>query len=143
MGHTTREVDGLAAIRTEMQLTMEEAAGIYRDAQDMTDGIEVLRKLQDKVATVGVRDTARAFNTELTATLELANMVDVAECILAAALRRQESRGAHQRTDHPTRDDDRWLVHQLVRRGSDGTPMVDEVPVTITGLPPGERVYGR
>jgi hypothetical protein len=30
-----------------------------------------------------------------------------------------------------------------VRRGGDGTPMVDEVPVTITGLQPGERVYGR
>jgi fumarate reductase flavoprotein subunit len=143
MGHTTRQADGLSAIRTEMQVTMEEAAGIYRDAQDMTDGIEVLHELQDKVATVGVRDTSRAFNTELTATLELANMVDIAECILAAGLRREESRGAHQRTDHPTRDDDRWLVHQLVRRGADGTPVVDEVPVTITGLPPGERVYGR
>jgi fumarate reductase flavoprotein subunit len=143
LGHTTRQADGLSAIRTEMQVTMEEAAGIYRDAQDMTDGIEVLHELQDKVATVGVRDTSRAFNTELTATLELANMVDVAECILAAGLRREESRGAHQRTDHPHRDDDRWLVHQLVRRGADGTPLVDEVPVTITGLPPGERVYGR
>ena len=113
MGHTTREADGLSAIRTEMQVTMEEAAGIYRDAQDMTDGIGVLHELQDKAAKVGVRDTPRVFNTELTATLELANMVDIAECILAAGLRREESRGAHQRTDHPTRDDDRWLVHQL------------------------------
>ncbi|HEX6149130.1 fumarate reductase (quinol) flavoprotein subunit [Nocardioides sp.] len=143
MGHTTRAADELSAIRTEMQVTMEEAAGIYRDEQDMSDGIDVLRALQEKVATVGVRDTARAFNTELTATLELANMMDVAECILAAALRREESRGAHQRTDHPQRDDERFLVHQLVRRGDDGAPTVDQVPVKITALPPGERIYGR
>jgi len=143
MGHTTQKTDGLSAIRTEMQDTMERAAGIYRDAQSMTDGVEVLRKLQDQVTTLGVRDTCLTFNTELTATLELANMIDVAECILAAGLRREESRGAHQRTDHPDRDDDRFLVHQLVHRDADGAPAVDEVPVTITSLPPGERVYGR
>jgi fumarate reductase flavoprotein subunit len=143
MGNTTRQADALSAIRAEMQVTMEEAAGIYRDGQDMTEGIEVLRTLQEKVATVGVRDTARAFNTELTATLEMANMIDVAECILASALRREESRGAHQRTDHPQRDDERFLVHHLVRRGADGAPTVEQVPVTITALPPGERVYGR
>ena len=69
--------------------------------------------------------------------------IDVAESILASALRREESRGAHQRTDHPQRDDERFLVHHLVRRGADGAPTVEQVPVTITALPPGERVYGR
>ena len=71
-------------------------------------------------------------------------MVDIAECILAAGLRREESRGAHQRTDHPDprRRRGSWST-QLVRRGADGTPVIDDVPVTITGLPPGERVYGR
>jgi fumarate reductase flavoprotein subunit len=75
--------------------------------------------------------------------LELANMLDVAECILRSGLEREESRGAHQRTDFPARDDERFLVHQLVHRSPDGSPRVSTVPVTITRWPPGERVYGR
>jgi fumarate reductase flavoprotein subunit len=142
LGRNARD-DAVSAIRTEMQLVMEEAAGIYRDAQTMADGAELLRKLQDRIGGIGVVDTCRSFNTELVARLELANMLDVAECILAAGIRREESRGAHQRTDHTARDDERWLVHQLVGRGEDGTPFVERVPVTITGWPPGERVYGR
>jgi fumarate reductase flavoprotein subunit len=70
-------------------------------------------------------------------------MLDVAECILSAGLAREESRGAHQRTDFPARDDVGSLVHLLVSRGSDGTPGVQRGPVTITRWPPGERVYGR
>ena len=50
---------------------------------------------------VGIWDTSHSFNTELVAALELANMLDVAECMLASGLRREESRGAHQRTDFP------------------------------------------
>ena len=49
-------------------------------------------------------------------------MLDVAECMLASGLQREESRGAHQRTDFPDRDDDRFLVHQLMVRDDDGTP---------------------
>ena len=60
-----------------------------------------------------------------------------------SGLQREESRGAHQRTDFPDRDDERFLAHQLVHRNADGTPRVERLPVTITRWPPGERVYGR
>jgi fumarate reductase flavoprotein subunit len=70
-------------------------------------------------------------------------MLDVAEAIVNAALQREESRGAHQRTDHPARDDQRFLTHSLVSRATDGSCRVDYLPVTITRWPPGERVYGR
>jgi fumarate reductase flavoprotein subunit len=83
------------------------------------------------------------FNTELVAALELANMLDVAECTLHSALQREESRGAHQRTDFPTRDDARFLNHALTYRDSDGSTRIERSPVTITRWPPGERVYGR
>ena len=45
-------------------------------------------------------------------------MLDVAEAIIASALQREESRGAHQRTDFPARDDEHFLAHSLVRRGA-------------------------
>ncbi len=83
------------------------------------------------------------FNTELVAALELANMLDIAETILQSALQREESRGAHQRTDFTARDDTRFLNHALAYRESDGAVRIERSPVTITRWPPGERVYGR
>jgi fumarate reductase flavoprotein subunit len=133
----------VAAIRDEMQATMEESAGIYRTGPSMTKGADTLAELQQRVVRVGVADTSRSFNTELVAALELPNMLDVAECILSSGLAREESRGAHQRTDFPRRDDERFLTHLLVHRNPDGTSRVERLPVTITRWPPGERVYGR
>jgi fumarate reductase flavoprotein subunit len=57
-------------------------------------------------------------------------------------LRREESRGAHQRTDFPARDDRRYLAHSLISRMPDGSARVEYLPVRITRWPPGERVYG-
>ena len=112
--------ESVAPIRTEMQTTMEEAAGIYRTGAAMAAGVDRLHELQERAARVGIWDTSRTFNTELVAALELANLLDVAECMLASGLRREESRGAHQRTDFPARDDERFLTHQLVERDRDG-----------------------
>ena len=69
-------------------------------------------------------------------------MLDVAEAIVHSALRRQESRGAHQRTDFPARDDQRFLAHSLIYKNPDGSYRVEYLPVTITRWPPGKRVYG-
>ena len=122
---------------------MEDAAGIYRAGPAMTKGLDQLRELQGRIGRVGIADTSRSFNTELLAALELANMLDIGECILQSGLQREESRGAHQRTDYPDRDDQRFLSHQLAYRNADGTVRVESLPVTITRWPPGERVYGR
>jgi fumarate reductase flavoprotein subunit len=142
MGAVPRD-DSVAGIRDEMQSTMEESAGIFRNGPSMTKGADALRELQDRVARIGVRDTSRTYNTELVNALELVNLLDIAECILRSGLEREESRGAHQRTDFPARDDERFLAHHLVSRGVDGTAQLERLPVTITKWPPGERVYGR
>jgi fumarate reductase flavoprotein subunit len=137
------EGESTSAIRVEMQETMEDAAGIYRTGPAISKGIDTLRELQDRIGKVGIADTSRSFNTELLGALELANMLDIGECMLQSALQREESRGAHQRTDFPDRDDQRFLTHQLTYRNDDGAPRVESLPVTITRWPPGERVYGR
>ena len=133
----------VSVIREEMQAVMEESAGIYRTGPAMAEGAETLAELQERVRNIGVADTSRSFNTELINALELANMLDIGECILAAGLNRTESRGAHQRRDFPARDDEGFLTHQLVHRDPDGRPRLERLPVTITRWPPGERVYGR
>jgi fumarate reductase flavoprotein subunit len=100
-------------------------------------------ELQQRLERVQFHDQTLAFNTELVAALELANMLDIAEVTLHSALQREESRGAHQRTDFTARDDTRFLNHALAYRDSDGSVRIERLPVTITRWPPGERVYGR
>ena len=142
----TRHAEGperIADIRTEMQDAMENGAGIYRDGDSLTKAADKLRELRERFADAAIDDHSRTFNTELVALLELSFMLDVAESIIACALQREESRGAHQRTDFPARDDERFLAHSLIQREPDGTGRVQYLPVTITRWPPGERVYGR
>jgi fumarate reductase flavoprotein subunit len=135
--------DRMADIRTEMHATMEHSAGIYRDAASLTAGADKLLELRERFGRATIEDASRSFNTELVATLELGCMLDIAQTMLACALRREESRGAHQRTDFPTRNDERFLAHSMVSLDPAGTPRVEYLPVTITRWPPGERVYGR
>ncbi len=142
----TRHGEGgerIAHIRTDMQATLETAAGIYRDGPTLTKAADQIRVLQERFAKVGLDDHSHTFNTELTAMFELSGMLDIAQTIIESALCREESRGAHQRTDFPKRNDEHFLAHTLVHRESDGTARVDYLPVTITRWPPGERVYGR
>jgi fumarate reductase flavoprotein subunit len=122
---------------------MEGGAGIYRNGESLTKAADQLSELQQRAQSIAPEDHSRTFNTELLAALEMSFMLDLAECIVHSALKREESRGAHQRTDFPARDDDRYLSHSMVYREPDGRPRMDYLPVTITRWPPGERIYGR
>ena len=143
MRRPDRGSERIADIREEMQSTMEDSAGIFRSGESLTKGVDQLAELQQRLERVQLRDETQVFNTELVAALELANMLDIAETILQSALQREESRGAHQRTDFNARDDTRFLNHALAYREADGAVRIERSPVTITRWPPGERVYGR
>jgi len=133
----------IAAIRAEMQKAMESSAGIYRTGTSLAAGAQKLPELQERFRCASLDDRSRTFNTELTAALELSYALDVAEAMVRCASGRTESRGAHQRTDFPKRDDQQFLAHSLVTRNADGSSRLEYLPVTITRWPPGERVYGR
>ena len=125
-----------------MHAAMDEGAGIYRSAEGLESAISTIRELQERYGNVVLDDRSRTFNTELVASLELANLLDVAEAVLQSALSRTESRGSHQRTDHPDRDDEMLLSHSLAFRTEDDAPRIEYDPVTITRWSPGKRVYG-
>ena len=67
-------------------------------------------------------------------------MLDLAEVLLFAGLAREESRGAHARTDFAKRDDDNFLAHSMVYYLGD-KPRLGYKPVTITNWKPVERKY--
>ncbi len=133
----------ISTLRGEMHETMEESAGIYRTGATLEKAAEKLQNLQERFQDLSLDDRSYTFNTELTAALELSYMLEVAQTIVQSALERRESRGSHQRTDYPQRDDERFLLHSLAYRAEDGSPRIEYLPVTITRWPPGRRVYGR
>ena len=139
----TGGTERIAPLRADMNRIMEESAGIYRTQKSLEEGAEKLKGLQERFRNLSLDDDSYTFNTELTAALELSYMLDLAQTIVQSALERRESRGSHQRTDHPERDDERFLAHSLAYRGGDGSPRIEYRPVTITRWPPGKRVYGR
>ncbi|MGE0881919.1 MAG: fumarate reductase (quinol) flavoprotein subunit [Blastocatellales bacterium] len=133
----------IADIRTEMQKAMEDGAGIYRTQDSLAAAATKIAELQERFRDIAIEDHSHTFNTELTVALELSYMLDVAGAMIQSALQRQESRGSHQRTDFPKRDDEKFLAHSLAYRNEDGSTRIEYLPVKITRWPPGERVYGR
>ena len=132
----------IAQLRKEMHQAMEEGAGIYRDQGSLKKSQQIIGQLQERFLNLSLDDHSLTFNTELVNALELGYMLDVSEAVTQSALQRTESRGSHQRTDFPQRDDENFLAHSLAYHSDDGAPRVEYLPVTITRWPPGERVYG-
>ncbi|HEV8572140.1 MAG TPA: FAD-binding protein [Actinomycetota bacterium] len=130
----------IGAIRRDLQAAMEKGAGIFRTEESLKDAVEEIRGLRGRYRDLSLDDHDRAFNTELVAALELGNMLDVAEAVVASGLERRESRGSHTRSDYPSRDDDRFLKHSLAFATSEG-PRIEYGDVTITRWPPAEREY--
>jgi succinate dehydrogenase / fumarate reductase, flavoprotein subunit len=128
------------ALRSEMQAIMERRAGIYRNEADMRAGGEEMYALREKAAQLRVSDHSSVFNLNVTDALETLHLLDLAEVILAGALARKESRGAHARTDFPKRDDANWMKHTIASYRPEG-PQLSYSPVAYTRWEPKERVY--
>jgi succinate dehydrogenase/fumarate reductase flavoprotein subunit len=136
----TEGKESTAKIRNEMQECMDHHAGILRNRESLTKGLSIIKELSEKSNRVTIKDKSLVFNTELTGLLELKSMLQVCELIFECALRREESRGAHYRTDFPARDDDKFLIHQLAEKKGKGMEIRQE-KVTITKWKPEERKY--
>ena len=130
----------LSDIRSTMQVGMEKHVGIYRDSNSLKEGIRIIQDLKQRVKNVTVDDKDQVYNTDLVSALELEFMLDVAETIPYSALLREESRGAHFRTDFEKRDDENFLKHSMAYR-EDGEPRIEYLPVVITRWQPEKRVY--
>jgi succinate dehydrogenase / fumarate reductase flavoprotein subunit len=130
----------LVTLRNQMQETMTDKVGIFREEKPMAEALATLRELRARYRHIGVDARHRKFNLDLLHTIELGGMLDIAEATAASALARKESRGAHARLDFTTRDDTNWLKHTLAYFTPDGARL-DYKPVTITKWQPEERKY--
>ena len=122
-------------VRDDLGKIMSLNLGIFRTQQSMTDALKEIRALRFRAEAVQLQDKGKIFNTDLIQAFELSCLVEIAETIVAGALAREESRGAHYRSDFPKRDDGKWLKHTRATKTPDG-PQLSYAPVTVTRFPP-------
>jgi len=129
-----------AAIQGELQEAMTAGCGVFRVEKEMKDLLEKVRSLKERYRDLRPINRGMVFNLDLLEAIELGNLLEFSEIIVAGAVNRKESRGAHYRKDFPKRDDENWLKHTLAWR-EEGGIRFDYKPVRITKYQPMERKY--
>jgi succinate dehydrogenase / fumarate reductase flavoprotein subunit len=137
-----RDDTSYAAIRDRLQELMTEKVGVFRSSDGLEQAVKAVEEMRHHLKQVNLPGggSSYRFHQGLINAFEAGLMLDLAEIIAKGALRREESRGSHYRTDHPRRDDGRWLEHTIASWTPDG-PSFSSKPVTITKYPPKERTY--
>jgi len=87
--------------------------GIKRDKKTLQEALEALEEMIDALPKMGIGDKTKEYNTNLIEFLEFKNMLLVAESIILGAISRQESRGAHFRSDFPNKDE-KYSAHTVI-----------------------------
>ncbi len=135
--------ESVTKIAQAVKETMTENCGIFRREEKLKIALSDVQQLQERFKNARVMDKSSRFNTDVLIALETENLLTFSEVIIAGALARTESRGAHSRTDFPKRDDENWLKHTLAHQDEDGKPALSYKSVTIDWdrYPPQERKY--
>ena len=135
--------ENVADLRKELQNTMQNHFGVFRNGEFMREGIEKLSDLRERIATARLDDKSNAFNTARIEALELQNLFEVAEATAITAEGRNESRGAHARDDFQERDDENWLCHSMYYPQDKrvGKRSVNFTPKTVDTFQPKIRTY--
>jgi succinate dehydrogenase / fumarate reductase flavoprotein subunit len=126
-------------IRKELTDTMDAKAYVFRNEQDLANALKKVKELKGKMWK-HVEDKADEYNTNFINVMEIDSMLRTAEVVLAGAINRRESRGAHSRIDYPNRDDINFLRHTLAYHTPEG-PRLAYHPVVFTRYAPAERKY--
>jgi succinate dehydrogenase / fumarate reductase flavoprotein subunit len=135
----------VAAIRRELQETMDLNAQVYRTEATLKQALTDVSELKRRYRHVAIQDKGARYNTDLLEAIELGFLLDLAEVTVVSAIERKESRGGHAREDYPNRDDVNFMRHtmayQAVDASGDTAVRLDYKPVTITRYQPMERKY--
>jgi fumarate reductase flavoprotein subunit len=135
----TRKGGDLNRLRETLLDTMWDDVGVIRDATGLRRGLDKLDVIEGELLSAGVADGDRAFNLTWHDWLNLRSLVEVSKVIAAAALRRENSRGAHFREDFPEEGDLAGSSFTVARQQGDRLAITDE-PVAFTIVRPGESL---
>jgi succinate dehydrogenase / fumarate reductase flavoprotein subunit len=127
-------------IKNELAELMMEKVGIFRNKQDMAVACDRIREFKDRYSRIRPIQTNKSFNYDFLWVTEILGNLDAAQMVAEGAVVREESRGAHFRTDFPMRLDDPWMKHTIFEYTPDG-PKLDYKPVKLGIFEPEERKY--
>jgi fumarate reductase flavoprotein subunit len=134
-----RPASNVEAVREALHELMWEDAGIIRDAASLARANEGLDALEAQLDRIGVDGANLAFNLTWHDWLNLKNLILVSRAIVAAAVARVDSRGAHFRSDYPRASDlDTSSFTCVVLH--EGRIDVTTEPVAFTRVRPGETL---
>jgi len=101
-----------AAMIEELQALMQKEVGPFRTGAGLERALERIRSMHQVLPSMKP-PAGKPYDTELADWLDLTTMLTVARCVASSALARTESRGAHQREDHPGMADE-WQKNQVI-----------------------------
>ena len=138
----------VAALRDELQRTMQAHAAVFRNSASLTEGVGKMQKVWRGLDDMQVTDRSLIWNSDLMEALELGNLMGNAMTTMVSAEARKESRGAQAHDDFPDRDDAEWMKHSLSWCNDKGEVKLGYRPVKMQTLtnevsvfPPKKRVY--
>jgi fumarate reductase flavoprotein subunit len=136
-----RKGGDLNRLRERLMDVMWDEVGVIRDAAGLDRGIAALAEIEAELLAFGVPASDRRFDLTWHDWLNLRSLVEVSTVIARAAKARENSRGAHFRTDFPEPGDlatSRFTVAEL----EDGALAISDAPVRFTHVRPGETLLG-
>jgi len=139
-----RDGPGVApdTLTRELKEVMWVGCGLVRSREGLETAGAAIRNMLDRtdaIATPGGLE----WNVGWQQALDLVNQLQVAHAMVASALVREESRGAHFRDDFPERRDDEWLRFVVARLDGDVDIETDTREVSFTRSRPPEALAER
>jgi succinate dehydrogenase / fumarate reductase flavoprotein subunit/fumarate reductase flavoprotein subunit len=122
-------------LRDRLQELNWNKVGVVRNENDLSDAIAEFRSMAAAATKISIRG-ARAYNMPWNEYISLLNMLEVSQIVAYSALQRQESRGAHYRSDFPERNDDYGLFNAYLRKSDHQKPIFETRPVDLKFLKP-------
>jgi fumarate reductase flavoprotein subunit len=132
----------LNELREKLLDTMWGEVGVVRDREGLDRGVAALDAIEAELLVTGLADEGRAFNMTWHDWLNLRSLTEVSRVIALAARKRENSRGAHFRSDFPEPGDLASSRFTVARQTTAGLDITDE-PVAFTHVRPGETLLDK
>lgn len=130
----------IPVIRDRMAETMWYNVGIFRKESEMAEAVDEINALLEEYKDAYIGDDSQQYNISFLNYVEIGNLLKLAKTVSIGAMARKESRGSHSREDYPTRDDENFLKHTLIKKEGDKYTL-DYIPVAVTRYQPEVRRY--
>ena len=135
----TQPTGDINSLRERLMAVMCDNAGVMRTANTIKTGISKLAKLKAQLLSTGLKDDDMVFNPTWHDWLNLRSLIEVSQVIAAAALSRENSRGAHYLEDFTDAGDLESSTFTVAAQSGDRIDITTE-PVRFTLVSPGQTL---